>query len=344
MSLMKIQGLLLALIFCAPMVPAQEETLDLNDLIATGQQWAQENLDDDVLRALGEVDEAKVRQFLEVFQKELAGDRVLDLADLRKQAAQFLPLLEAHPATQPYAEWLKARMDYFTVAETLRERSVTVIPTPPATKPAQPSKPSQPAQPVQPSKPSKPAKPARPTLPVPNPSAEAQRQVWREQMAKRSAPAEAQPLVPRLKKAFDAEKTPAQLVWLAEVESQFNPAARSPSGAAGLFQMMPGTAKNLGLSLRPEDERVNPEKSAHATARYLNYLHGKFKDWPLALAAYNAGEGNVQKLLNKHKAKTFDAIATHLPAETQMYVPKIDATLQRREGVSLARLSAPRAS
>jgi membrane-bound lytic murein transglycosylase D len=332
---MKIQGLLLALIFCAPMVPAQEETLDLNDLIATGQQWAQENLDDDVLRALGEVDEAKVRQFLEVVQKELAGDNVLDLADLRTQAAEFLPLLEAHPATQPYAEWLKSRMDYFTAAETLRERSVTVIPTPPAPKS------SQPAQPVQPSKPSK---PARPALPVPNPSAEAQRQVWREQMAKRAAPAEAQPLVPRLKSAFAAEKTPAQLVWLAEVESQFNPSARNPSGAAGLFQMMPATAKNLGLSLRPEDERVNPEKSAHATARYLNYLHGKFKDWPLALAAYNAGEGNVQRLLNKHKAKTFDAIATHLPAETQMYVPKIDATLQKREGVSLARLRAPKAS
>jgi membrane-bound lytic murein transglycosylase D len=331
---MKIQGLLVALCFCAPMVPAQEETLDLNDLIATGQQWAQDNLDDRVLSALGEVDEAKVRQFLEVFQKELAGDNVLDLADLRMQAAEFLPLLEAHPATQPYAEWLKSRMDYFTVAETLKQRSASVTPTAP-TSPATPTPTTPPAA-------AKPVKPIRPYLPVPNPSAEVQRQVWREQLARRAAPTEAQPMVPRLKSVFNAEKTPAQLVWLAEVESGFNPSARSPSGATGLFQMMPVTAKNLGLSLRPQDERMNPEKSAHAAARYLNYLHGKFKNWPLALAAYNAGEGNVQKLLTQHKATTFDAIATHLPAETQMYVPKIDATLQKREGVSLAQLRAPK--
>jgi membrane-bound lytic murein transglycosylase D len=334
---MKIQGLLVVLCFCAPMVPAQEETLDLNDLIATGQQWAQDNLDDRVLGALGEVDEAKVRQFLEVFQKELAGDNVFDLADLRTQASEILPLLEAHPATQPYAEWLKSRMDYFAVAETLKQRSASVTPTAP-TRPTPPT-PTLPTPPTA----TKSVKPNKPYLPVPNPSAEAERQVWRKQLAKRAAPTEAQPMVPRLKSVFNAEKTPAQLIWLAEVESGFNPSARSPSGATGLFQMMPGTAKNLGLSLRPQDERMNPEKSAHATARYLNYLHGKFKDWPLALAAYNAGEGNVQKLLNKHKAKTFDAIATHLPAETQMYVPKIDATLQRREGVSLAQLRAPQA-
>lgn len=313
----------MALVFCAPMVPAQEETLDLNNLITAGREWAKDNVDDRVLSALGNVDEAKVGQFLEIFQKDLAGDRVLDLAALRKQATVFLPLLESHPQTQPYARWLKTRMDYFTVAETLRQRSVPVTPT-------------------KPTKPTKSTKPVTPSLPVANPSAEAQRQVWREQLAKRPAPAEAQPMVPRLKSVFNAEKTPSQLVWLAEVESSFNPSARSPSGATGLFQIMPATAKNLGLSLRPEDERVNPEKSAHAAARYLNYLHGKFKDWPLALAAYNAGEGNVQKLLTKHNAKTFDAIATHLPAETQMYVPKIDATLQKREGVSLAQLRAPR--
>lgn len=300
--------------------------MDLNDLITAGRQWAQENVDDRVLSALGEVDEARVQKFLQEFEKELGGERVLDLAALRTQAAAFLPLLEAHPQTQPYARWLKTRMDYFTAAETLRQRS----PIPPPSTP-------------KPTKPTAPAKPAATYLPVPNPSAEAERQVWREQLAKRPAPVESQALVPRLKTAFTAEKTPSQLVWLAEVESSFNPSARSPAGATGLFQMMPATAQHLGLSLRPQDERVNPDKSAHAAARYLNYLHWKFKDWPLALAAYNAGEGNVQKLLTKHKAKTFDAISSHLPAETQMYVPKIDATLQKREGVSLARLRAPRA-
>ncbi len=128
---------------------------------------------------------------------------------------------------------------------------------------------------------------------------------------------------------------------MAEVESSFNPKARSPVGAAGLFQLMPATAKQNGLSLFPRDERLQPEKNARAAAQYLKYLHGRFGDWRLALAAYNAGEGRVQRLLQKHKARTFDRIATRLPAETQMYVPKIEATLLRREGLSLAALKGP---
>jgi membrane-bound lytic murein transglycosylase D len=67
------------------------------------------------------------------------------------------------------------------------------------------------------------------------------------------------------------------------------------------------------------------------------------QDWRLTLAAYNAGEGTVQKLLKQHKAKTFDAIATHLPAETQMYVPRVEATLARREGITLSQLRVPSA-
>jgi membrane-bound lytic murein transglycosylase D len=101
---------------------------------------------------------------------------------------------------------------------------------------------------------------------------------------------------------------------------------------------MPRTAKSYGLSLWPIDERLQPEKNAAAAARYLKYLHGEFKDWPLALAAYNAGEGRVRNLLSLYKTQSFDKIATHLPAETQMYVPKINATLLRREGVTLAQL------
>ena len=128
------------------------------------------------------------------------------------------------------------------------------------------------------------------------------------------------------------------MVWLAEVESSFDARVRSPAGAAGLFQLMPATAKSYGLKTSPSDQRLQPEDSARAAAKYLGHLHGQFKDWRLALAAYNAGEGTVQKLLERHKARTFDAIATHLPAETQMYVPKVEATLLRREGVELSRL------
>jgi membrane-bound lytic murein transglycosylase D len=99
---------------------------------------------------------------------------------------------------------------------------------------------------------------------------------------------------------------------------------------------MPATAKRFGLSCRPLDGRLRPEESAGAAAKYLQYLHGHFNDWRLALAAYNAGEGAIDRLLQGHKAATFDAIAPHLPAETQMYVPRVEATLLRREGIKLS--------
>jgi len=131
------------------------------------------------------------------------------------------------------------------------------------------------------------------------------------------------------------------MAWLAEVESSFNPKAKSPVGAAGLYQLMPATAKQYGLSLWPRDERLQPDKNARASARYLRALHGRFKDWPLALAAYNAGEGTVQKQLRRSQIKSFDSIASRLPAETQMYVPKVNATLLKRENIALTRLAAP---
>ena len=102
-----------------------------------------------------------------------------------------------------------------------------------------------------------------------------------------------------LKPVFADEQAPSELVWIAEVESSFDPQARSPAGAAGLFQLMPATARRFGLKTWPLDQRLNPEKSARAAAKYLDYLHGRFKDWRLALAAYNAGEGTVQKLLHR---------------------------------------------
>jgi membrane-bound lytic murein transglycosylase D len=105
---------------------------------------------------------------------------------------------------------------------------------------------------------------------------------------------------------------------------------------------MPATAKQYGLRTWPFDQRLKPEPSARAAAKHLGYLHGRFKDWRLAVAAYNAGEGTVQKLLKSQNARTFDAIATRLPAETQMYVPKVEATLLRREGVKLDELPPPR--
>ncbi len=184
--------------------------------------------------------------------------------------------------------------------------------------------------------------PGQPPPPQPNPSPAWERKTWQTQLVKRPSPKGADYYVPRLKPIFAAERIPAQLVWLAEVESSFDPTVRSPAGAAGMYQLMPTTAERLGLALRPEDERLPPEKNARAAARYLRYLYGRFKDWPLTLAAYNAGEGNVRKLLDQHRARSFDRIAEHLPAETQLYVPKVEATLLRREGIALENLPGPR--
>jgi membrane-bound lytic murein transglycosylase D len=168
-----------------------------------------------------------------------------------------------------------------------------------------------------------------------------QRKVWSDITIVEPWPAEARSRVPGLKPIFREEGVPEELVWIAEVESSFDPRARSPAGAAGLYQLMPETARAQGLSTFPFDQRYRPEKNARASARYLRALHRRFKDWPLALAAYNAGETRVANLLSRHRAKTFSGIARYLPAETQMYVPRIDALLQRREGRSLARLPGP---
>ena len=104
---------------------------------------------------------------------------------------------------------------------------------------------------------------------------------------------------------------------------------------------MPATAERYGLSVWPFDQRLKPEPSAEAAAKYLKTLHSQFHDWRLALAAYNSGEGTVQNLLKRYHTRTFDDIAPHLPAETQMFVPKVEATVMRREGVELAKLANP---
>jgi membrane-bound lytic murein transglycosylase D len=165
-----------------------------------------------------------------------------------------------------------------------------------------------------------------------------EREIWIKELSARPRPEAANPYVSRLKPIFTGQGVPPELVWIAEVESSFDPRARSPAGAAGLFQLMPATAKRYGLRTWPLDYRLRPDDSARAAAKYLDYLHTHFKDWRLALAAYNAGEGTVEKLLQRHKARTFDEIATHLPAETQMFVPRVEATLARREGLKLSQL------
>jgi membrane-bound lytic murein transglycosylase D len=290
----------------------QDDVMSLDDLMQFADQWAKESLDEDALRALQEVDRNKVKQFFRDIQKQLHGEYVVDLASLKDTAKAILPLLEGYAETQPYSSWLKAQLDYLDVADQFR-----LIMLPPRVEPGQPPK------------------------PVPNPAPKMQREVWVKKLADRPWPDTAKPYVSRLKPIFTAQKVPPELVWVAEVEASFDPRARSPAGAAGLFQLMPATAKRYGLRTWPLDHRLRPDDSARAAAKYLDDLHAHFKDWRLALAAYNAGEGTVQKLLQRHKVRTFDAIAKHLPAETQMFVPRVEATLARREGVKLSQLRVP---
>lgn len=303
------------MLFLAGGLPAlaQDDVINLDEVWRDGAQWLQENVDENVLRSLGIADQEKARQVFKALQKQFQGEYVVDLAALKPAATALLPVLESDPETRPYAAWLRERMDYFDVAEEFR----LTIP-PPKVEPGQPPR------------------------PAPNPGPDLQRKVWQKQLEKRPIPPGAQPYVSRLKPIFAAQGVPPELVWLAEVESSFHPEARSPAGATGLFQLMPQTARSLGLSLRPSDERQDPGKSAAAAAKYLKHLYGQFKDWPLALAAYNAGEGTVHNLLHKTGAASFDQAARRLPAETQMYVPKIEATLLRREGVRLASLPPPK--
>jgi membrane-bound lytic murein transglycosylase D len=71
-------------------------------------------------------------------------------------------------------------------------------------------------------------------------------------------------------------------------------------------------------------------------------LHGRFRNWALVLAAYNAGEGRVGRALSARRAETFTAVADSLPAETRMYVPKVCALIATRTGVTLDRIPGPR--
>lgn len=161
---------------------------------------------------------------------------------------------------------------------------------------------------------------------------------WIKRLAGRPVPADARKYADHLRRIFVAEGVPGALVWQAEVESNFHPHAKSPAGALGMYQFMPGTAQQYGLSLSPKDERLDPEKSARAAAQYLKFLHRKFGSWELALAAYNCGEGRLQNALKGAQDPTFSGIRHKLPVETRMYIPKIAAVLQLRENVDLATL------
>ena len=100
-------------------------------------------------------------------------------------------------------------------------------------------------------------------------------------------------------------------------ESNFNPNAKSHAGAQGLMQLMPNTAKGLGVK-----NSLDPRQNVDGGTRYIKQLLGQYDDVRLSLAAYNWGMGNVNKAIKKY-GNSYEAIEKHMPKETRNYVPKV---------------------
>lgn len=132
---------------------------------------------------------------------------------------------------------------------------------------------------------------------------------------------------PIFEAGLDRYDLPLELRALPMIESALNPLATSPAGAKGLWQFMYATGKLQGLEIGSYvDERSDPVKSTDAACRYLKRLYEMFGNWELALAAYNAGPGNVSKAIRASGGKNnYWEVRPYLPRETRMYVPNFIA-------------------
>ncbi|WP_437534169.1 transglycosylase SLT domain-containing protein [Sorangium sp. So ce726] len=130
-----------------------------------------------------------------------------------------------------------------------------------------------------------------------------------------------------IRRVLREQGLPEDLLWLSLVESGFDPTIQSPAGAAGLWQFMPEGARIYGLTVdRWVDERLDPERSTLAAARYLTDLRRRFGGWELAFAAYNMGYGGLLASIRKYNTNDFwelSRLEAGMPLETALYVPKI---------------------
>ena len=132
---------------------------------------------------------------------------------------------------------------------------------------------------------------------------------------------------------FTRYRLPVELKYLAVIESELKSSALSRVGASGPWQLMPGTAHDLGLKItRQYDERTNYYKSTKAAALYLRDLYAQFGDWLLVLAAYNSGPRPVYTAIHKSGSRNFWALQRYLPAETRGHVKRFIATHYYFEG------------
>lgn len=138
---------------------------------------------------------------------------------------------------------------------------------------------------------------------------------------------------PWIRQQFAEAGLPQDLAWLAMVESQFKSTARSRAGAVGMWQFMPATARRYGLRVdRYVDERRDWQKATKAAVAYLSDLHDMFGEWPLAVSAYNMGEGGLDRTVamaggEKDLWKILDNGAHGMHRETQKFFPKLVASV-----------------
>lgn len=131
------------------------------------------------------------------------------------------------------------------------------------------------------------------------------------------------------RRIFREEGIPENVAWLGQVESAWKPTAMSWAAASGLWQFIPGTGARYGLRRTAHlDERNSFEGATRASARYLKMLAARYNgNWELALAAYNSGEGNVDRAIRRAGVSNYWKAYPYLPQETRNYVPAILATI-----------------
>jgi len=133
---------------------------------------------------------------------------------------------------------------------------------------------------------------------------------------------------PIFEKALASFDIPSEIKYLPIIESAMDPFAVSRVGATGLWQFMFGTAKAYGLNMDNfVDERKDPIQASYAAAAYFKDAFNELGDWLLAIAAYNCGQGNVTRAIDKAGSRDFWDIRPYLPRETRDYVPAFIAAL-----------------